>query len=248
MKFAVLLLLAAGAAAAQSPRIGVAVKVPQTVVRITNLDGQKHTLTFQNAGLKPIRAVVLRNARGEITWQVFSEPLASGHSSEIPVWSDLDPVRLSEDVNVAAVVFSDGTHTGAATDSDGVSVVSKLFDQWRGEADATLAWEKLLNQLPTDDHGFLMAFFAKTDSLKVPTQAYSYYQAGVLPVDAGMKATAERIRADLARGRHRSIGPNDPMNDVHDEATAHRFLLTWVDGRVAQSESRAHDAGEVVLQ
>jgi hypothetical protein len=246
MKFARLLLLAA-AAAAQTPPTGVAVQVPPTVVRISNLDGQQHTLTYQNAGLKPIRAVVLRDARGQVTWQLFSEPLAAGLTSSMPVWPDLDPVRLGDEVHVAAVVFSDGTHVGSATDSDGVSVISKLFDQWRGEADATSAWKGVFEKFPSDDRGFLQAFYAKTDALTVSREAYSDYQLGVLPVDAGMKAMAERIRGDLARGYHRSNGPNDPMNSVHDAATAHQFLVTWVNGRVPHSQSKAPDAGEAVL-
>jgi hypothetical protein len=228
-------------------------QVPATVARIVTLDTStgRPLLEFENTGSKPLRAVVVRDIagpnRGQVVRQLFSDPLPLDHTSRLEVWSDVDPAHVADQVEIAAVIFGDGTHLGSAPDRDGVDTVAKIFERWRGESDALQAWQKTFAKFPPDDHGFVQAFLAKAAALTVSQIAYSEYTSGVLPVEGGIKATAERLRADLQRGYHLSAGPNDPMNGVHDEASAHRYLVDWMNGRLIASQLQARDAGEAVL-
>jgi hypothetical protein len=198
-------------------------QVPAAMVSIINIDTSQGTpvLEYQVTGAKPVTAIVIRRkgpsapagvdhvaGGGFVVWQIYQAPLTTNQIGSLPVWNDVDAAHYHNQVEIAAVIFSDGTHVGTAPDIDGVDTVSKLFQRWRGEADATLAWKKVFDQFPQDDHGFVQAFFSKVASLNVPQVAYSDYLSGLLPVDAGMVATANRLRADLARGSHLSIGSN----------------------------------------
>ena len=160
-------------------------QVPTNVSRIVTLDTSTGSplLEFENTGSKPIRAVMVRNVApgancGQIVRQSSSEPLAANQSSTLQVWSNLNLARVADEVEIAAVIFADGTHLGSAPDQDGIDTVAKFFEEWRGEADAVQAWQKIFAKFPRDDHGFVQAFLAKAAALNVPQVAYSDYQRG----------------------------------------------------------------------
>lgn len=244
------LVILAGLVSAAAPA-----QVPASVVRIINLDTSRAmpVLEYQVTGNKAVAAVVVRDIapgpnQGFVVWQIH-HAMTTNQTGSLQVWPDVDAPHFEDQVQIAAVIFTDRTHLGSAPDraADGEDAVSEIFDYWRGKADVSI-WKKAIERLPQDDHGFVQAFLAKAAATQVPEAVYSRYAAGVLEVDAGMKATARRLQRDLANGQHASAGPADPANTVRDEITAHQFLVKWVNDRAGLSQIDATDAGQAVRQ
>ena len=227
-------------------------QVPDTVARIVSVNTSQGVpyLEYQNTGSKPIAAVILQyigsgSNHGSFVWQIHDGSLPPNGMGSLQVWKEVDPAQPTKQVDIAAVIFTDRTHLGSAPTKmmGGTDAVSDIFAKWQGEADAFAAWQTILDKLPTEDHAFIQAFVAKANSVAIPQASSSAYQQGAMTVDAGMKATAKRITGDIARGNHLSIGATDPANGVHDEASAHHFILSWVHSRTVQSQLEAADKG-----
>lgn len=187
-----------------------AAQVPSTVAKITNLDTSSGTpqLEYQNTGSKAITAIVIRNItptphKGEVVMAQYPDAmLEPGQSGRLQIWTGLDPDKLGSEVEIAAVIFDDGTRLGSAPDPayNGVDAVDELLEGRRGAADELAKWAKLVQALPKDDRSAVQQFVQAAAALKPGREVHTQYDLGVTEIQAGMRATAERIQAALAKG------------------------------------------------
>jgi hypothetical protein len=236
-------------------------QVPDSVIKFTKLDTSKeeHEIEFQNAGTRPIRAVVIRlidqNAgmlkyaggpkegmdskmpkRGQILWWIReTKPLAQGEKSSVNVFQEVNEVDMANQVEICAVIFADGTHVGSAPDPiRGQDAVADIFEMWQGRADAEAAWKKEMAGAPKDNHAWLEKFLSKAESFDENEGSYSLYNAGEREVAGGLQALAQRVRGEVSKG-------------VRSEASARSLIQQRLDANLARTATLATNAGKADL-
>lgn len=200
--------------------------VPVSIAKIVNLDtsGGAPKIEVENTGAKPISAIVLKNVTVSTTVDnavkiaEFPGPesaLQPGQTRSLDIngWQGLDIGKINSQVEIAAVIWTDGTHAGSVADPsyNGIDAVDEIFEQRRGESDEMAMWAKIVAALPKDDHAAIQqylndvanAHFAATPELlaaHVGPIAYNKYDVGKYMIQQGMYDTAARIKNALAHG------------------------------------------------
>ncbi len=225
-----------------------------SAAKIVNLDSSSGTpfLDVLNTSTKPISVMVIEYAATasrprSVSWQIFNSPILPGSTGAVQTPAGMTFDRLASQARVAAIIYSDRTHTGHVTNpATNNDAIFDIFQERQGEADAFASWQKTLSTLPGDPSAFMQALTTKVNPMAdlSETAAFSYYSSGTHIIDAGMRAVTKRTLADIARGQHYSIGAADPFNGVHDNASAQQAILSWVDARATASKIESTDAGE----
>ncbi len=122
--------------------VGALATVAENVAHVTSV--QNSTLEFMNTGRKAITGVVIRRlnpAPVDVIWADFYEsPLEPSQTMKLHGWSDRGLT-----VEIAAVIFKDGTTLGGAVDrGNGQELVSEIFARRKGEAAEWARWKEQL--------------------------------------------------------------------------------------------------------
>jgi hypothetical protein len=112
--------------------------------------------------------------------------------------------------------------------------VNVVFEEWQGVADAEAAWKKDLASGPKDNHAWLAKFLAKAEAVDDNETSYSSYSLGVSRVASGMRALAQQMRGQIAKG-------------AHTEASARSLIEHNLAGDLARSAALATNAGKADL-
>lgn len=185
-----------------------AAQVPTNIAAITNLDVSSGSpqMEYQNTGSKALTAIVIKNLtpehKGEVVMAEYpSAPLAPGQTRSLPVWSGLDAGKLASEVEIAAVIFADGTHLGSAPNPayNNVDALDEIFELRRATAAALAKWAAVVNTLPADDRAALEKFVS-ADPGEPKREFQSQTAIGAADIQSGMHQLALKIKQALVQG------------------------------------------------
>ncbi len=230
-------LLLVSAVIATVGAIQVAAAVPETVAKIVNVEVDRAhpkivQMEYVNTGQRPITAIVIQHTLhpGQVVFADFpGSPLKKGESRAINGWDD-----YNGPLEVAVVVFDDGTVVGKAVDAfSAEDVATEIFNLRHAQALEWAKWERLIDQYSdSDSHKAVEALIQAAKAIQIRENRST--------VDGG-QIVVQQLVQNLARDAEKQL--NDR---AHDEAWIHQYLARTVIGHSATSRAQDNVRREAV--
>jgi hypothetical protein len=223
------------------------IPVPESVVMCTafEADDSSKSAHCKNLGSKVITAFVYRDVDNPLLvgWvDVASPGLQSGKTYPVvvPPSSPLDRLQID------AVIFADGTHTGSSPDParNNEDVVEEIFEWRQAQAQAWAEWRQQIVALPADDSKAIQAFLESVSGLQDTGPATSIEQAGRDKVVDELIRQARSIKDALEKITAYRTSGNTAEVVLTPKEIRESLIDNWVIKRSEVAHARSLNAGE----